>query len=119
MRYPQLSARSGVTFATARNPSGCPRAAWRQPSAGGAAGGRGGHGPRYRSRTPLELGEERLLLEKGMRTLARRERRIVQLRYFGGFSQRRIAAELGLSQVHVSRLLRQSLGKLRAEIGQT
>ena len=67
----------------------------------------------------LELGEERLLLETGMRTLARRERRIVQLRFFGGLSQRRIAAELGLSQVHVSRLLRQSLGKLRAEIGQT
>jgi RNA polymerase sigma-B factor len=67
----------------------------------------------------FELGEERLLLESGLRTLARRERRIVQLRYFGGLSQRRIAAELGLSQVHVSRLLRQSLGKLRAEIGQT
>jgi RNA polymerase sigma-B factor len=67
----------------------------------------------------LELGEERLLLEKGLRTLARRERRIVQLRFFGGLSQRRIAAELGLSQVHVSRLLRESLGKLRAEIGQT
>jgi RNA polymerase sigma-B factor len=67
----------------------------------------------------LELGEARLLLEKGLRTLARRERRIVQLRYFGGLSQRRIAAELGLSQVHVSRLLRESLGKLRAEIGQT
>jgi RNA polymerase sigma-B factor len=67
----------------------------------------------------FELGEERLLLESGLRTLARRERRIVQLRYFGGLSQRRIAAELGLSQVHVSRLLRQSLVKLRAEIGQT
>jgi RNA polymerase sigma-B factor len=67
----------------------------------------------------LELGEERLLLAKGLRALARRERRIVQLRYFGGLSQRRIAAELGLSQVHVSRLLRESLGKLRAEIGQT
>ena len=67
----------------------------------------------------LELGEERLLLETGLRTLARRERRIVQLRFFGGLSQRRIAAELGLSQVHVSRLLRESLGKLRAEIGQT
>jgi RNA polymerase sigma-B factor len=67
----------------------------------------------------LELGEERILLASGMRTLARRERRIVQLRYYGGLSQRRIAAELGLSQVHVSRLLRESLGKLRAEIGQT
>ena len=67
----------------------------------------------------LELGEERVLLASGLRTLARRERRIVHLRYYGGLSQRRIAAELGLSQVHVSRLLRQSLGKLRSEIGQT
>ena len=58
-----------------------------------------------------------LILEQAIPKLARRERRIVSLRYFGGFSQRRIAAELGLSQVHVSRLLEQSLGKLRAEIG--
>ena len=65
----------------------------------------------------LELGEERILIARGLRKLARRERRIVSLRYFGGLSQRRIAAELGLSQVHVSRLLDQSLGKLRAEIG--
>ena len=67
----------------------------------------------------LELGEERALIEAGMRALPRRERRIVQLHYFGNLSQRGIAGELGLSQVHVSRLLRDSLGKLREEIGQT
>jgi RNA polymerase sigma-B factor len=67
----------------------------------------------------LELGEERALIEVGLRTLGRRERRIVQLRYFDGLSQRRIAAEVGLSQVHVSRLLRESLTKLSREIGQT
>ena len=67
----------------------------------------------------LELGEERVLIASGLRALPTRERRIVHLRYYGGLSQRRIAAEVGLSQVHVSRLLRQSLGKLRAEIGQT
>lgn len=67
----------------------------------------------------LELGEERVLIEAGMRALPRRERRIVQLHYFGNLSQRGIAGELGLSQVHVSRLLRDSLGKLREEIGQT
>ena len=50
---------------------------------------------------------------------ARRQRRIVQLHYFGNLSQRGIATELGLSQVHVSRLLHDSLGKLRQEIGQT
>ena len=62
----------------------------------------------------LELGEERALIEVGLRTLGPRERRIVQLRYFGGLSQRRIAAEVGLSQVHVSRLLRESLAKLES-----
>jgi RNA polymerase sigma-B factor len=67
----------------------------------------------------LELGEERVLIERGLRRLPRRERRIVGLSYFGGLSQRRIATELGLSQVHVSRLLKQSLGKLRTEIGPT
>ena len=58
------------------------------------------------------------MLARGLRRLDRRERRIVQLRYYGGLSQRRIAAEVGLSQVHVSRLLERSLDKLRREIGQ-
>ena len=66
----------------------------------------------------LERGEERALIERGLRNLGRRERRIVRLRYFGGLSQRRIAAEVGLSQVHVSRLLRESLRTLRRELGQ-
>ena len=67
----------------------------------------------------LELGEERVLIEAGLRALPRRQRRIVALHYFANLSQRGIANELGLSQVHVSRLLQDSLGKLRREIGQT
>ena len=67
----------------------------------------------------LEHGEERVLIEAGLRALPRRQRRIVQLHYFANLSQRGIASELGLSQVHVSRLLQDSLGKLRREIGQT
>jgi RNA polymerase sigma-B factor len=63
--------------------------------------------------------EERILIERGLRALPRRERRIVRLHYFGNVSQRGIATELGLSQVHVSRLLHESLGRLREEIGQT
>ena len=66
-----------------------------------------------------EAGDERVLIEHGLRALPRRQRRIVQLHYFANLSQRGIAAELGLSQVHVSRLLRDSLGRLREEIGQT
>lgn len=72
-----------------------------------------------RAERGLELGEERALIEAGMRALPRRQRRIVQLHYFANLSQRGIADELGLSQVHVSRLLHDSLGKLRQEIGQT
>jgi len=70
-------------------------------------------------RVPRRNGDERALIEAGLRALPRRQRRIVQLHYFGNLSQRGIASELGLSQVHVSRLLHDSLGKLRQEIGQT
>ena len=65
----------------------------------------------------LERSEDRALLADGLRALQSRERRIVHLHYYGGLSQRGIAAELGISQVQVSRLLRESLGKLRLELG--
>jgi RNA polymerase sigma-B factor len=51
----------------------------------------------------------RLLLDR----LPARERRIVVLRFFGGLTQTQIAAEVGLSQMHVSRLLARSLRQLR------
>jgi RNA polymerase sigma-B factor len=70
-----------------------------------------------REEATVELGESRALLHDGMRALDARERLILHLRYFGGLSQRGIATELGLSQTHVSRLLRGSLEKLRVEIG--
>ena len=43
-----------------------------------------------------------------------RERRILTMRYFGDMSQAQIATHLGISQMHVSRLLTQSLTRLRA-----
>jgi RNA polymerase sigma-B factor len=45
-----------------------------------------------------------------------RERRIVELRFVHDMSQSRIAAELGISQVHVSRLLRGSLERMRSQL---
>jgi RNA polymerase sigma-B factor len=65
----------------------------------------------------LELGESRALIAAGIRALDERSRRILHLRFYAGLSQSGIAAELGLSQVHVSRLLRSSLDALRAELG--
>ncbi len=65
-----------------------------------------------------ELGESRVALARSFRVLDERERRLLRLAYFEGLSQAKIAAEVGISQIHVSRLIRRALAKLRAEIGQ-
>jgi RNA polymerase sigma-B factor len=64
-----------------------------------------------------EEGEDRAVLAKGFRALDQRERRLIHLAFFAGMSQARIAQEVGISQIHVSRLTRRALEKLRAEIG--
>jgi RNA polymerase sigma-B factor len=48
--------------------------------------------------------------------LPAREQRILQLRFYGNHTQSQIAAELGISQMHVSRLLARTLAQLRAEL---
>ncbi|HWL43972.1 MAG TPA: sigma-70 family RNA polymerase sigma factor [Ilumatobacter sp.] len=45
--------------------------------------------------------------------LPERERTIVELRFYGGLSQSQIAERLGISQMHVSRLLRATLERMR------
>lgn len=45
--------------------------------------------------------------------LPERERRIVELRFFDQLTQSEIAEQMGMSQMHVSRLLRQSFEQLR------
>ena len=47
-----------------------------------------------------------------VRQLPERERRLLGLRFFVGWSQDRIAADLGISQMHVSRLLSRTLDQL-------
>jgi RNA polymerase sigma-B factor len=64
-----------------------------------------------------EQGERRALLAAGFCVLNARERRVLALQFFGGLSQPQVAREVGISQVHVSRLTRCALTKLRAEIG--
>ena len=46
-----------------------------------------------------------------------RERRIIFLRFFEEMSQSEIAEQVGTSQVHVSRLIRASLERMRAAAG--
>lgn len=52
-----------------------------------------------------------------MRALEPREREIVTLRYFEDLSQRDIAVRVGISQMHVSRLLRASIAEMREAVG--
>jgi RNA polymerase sigma-B factor len=63
-----------------------------------------------------EAAENRQLLASGLRSLDDRERRIIQLRFVEGLTQSQIAVEIGISQMHVSRLIRRALEKLSAEI---
>lgn len=65
-----------------------------------------------------ELGEDRIALARGFHVLDERERLLLRLAYFEGLSQAQIAPRVGISQIHVSRLTRRALAKLRAEIGQ-
>lgn len=57
--------------------------------------------------------DDRIVLDDLMRELDDRERRIVELRYFGDLSQRDIGRRVGLTQMHVSRLLTRSLATLQ------
>jgi len=63
-----------------------------------------------------EVSEDRAVLAPGLKMLDDRERRILHLRFFEGLTQSQIAQQVGISQMHVSRLIRRSLEKLRQEI---
>lgn len=62
----------------------------------------------------LEHVENREALRPLLQRLSARERRILALRFGRGLSQSQIAAEVGVSQMHVSRLLTRSLATLRS-----
>jgi len=56
-------------------------------------------------------------LRSALSTLPRPQRLAIELYYLAERSQREVAAELGVSQMQVSRLLRKGLAALRAELG--
>ena len=63
--------------------------------------------------TDLESVDDRVTVARLIRQLPPREQRMLALRFYGNRSQVEIAAELGVSQMHVSRLLRAALDWLR------
>ena len=54
-----------------------------------------------------------------MASLDEREQKIVSLRFYGNLTQQQIAEQIGVSQMHVSRLLTKALVKLRTQLGTT
>ena len=63
--------------------------------------------------------DERVLLTQLLDSLDERERTIVYLRFYEDLSQSEIAERVGMSQVHVSRLLRRALRELKERAGAT
>lgn len=67
----------------------------------------------------FELAELRVALGPALATLDLREQRILTLRFYGNLTQSQIAAQIGVSQMHVSRLLARALAKLRGQLSET
>ena len=63
--------------------------------------------------------DDRALLGPALAMLPPREQSILRMRFVDGLTQSEIAVAVGVSQMHVSRLLSSSLQKLREGIGQT
>jgi len=60
--------------------------------------------------------EDRTTLAEALSKLSKQEQRILYLRFFRGLTQTEIAQQLGISQMHVSRLLRRTLEVLREKM---
>ena len=64
----------------------------------------------------FDLAEARAMLAPLLAKLSRRERLIVEMRFFRGCTQAEIGREIGVSQMHVSRLLTRLVARLRDEL---
>jgi RNA polymerase sigma-B factor len=93
--------------------------AYRFSSLDAPVGGDHGEGDSLGSRlgeedAGLDNAERRATLSPLLSQLPPREQMILHLRFFEGLTQSEIAAQLGISQMHVSRLLARSMAQLRA-----
>ncbi len=66
--------------------------------------------------TGLEQIEDREALRPVLEALPERERTVLALRFFESMTQTQIAERVGISQMHVSRLLAKSLARLRDQL---
>jgi RNA polymerase sigma-B factor len=85
-----------------------------QPSTAAEPGESSTIGDRVGSEDPgFELVEDRDAIEAGADVLDEIEREVLRLRFEEDLTQSRIAEQVGYSQMHVSRILRRALSKLR------
>jgi RNA polymerase sigma-B factor len=68
--------------------------------------------------SPIEGLEDKILLEKALRRLKDQQQKILKLRFDEGKTQTEIAETIGVSQMHVSRLLRRAIDDLRRQLGE-
>jgi RNA polymerase sigma-B factor len=61
------------------------------------------------------VAEDAATVERLMRVLSDREREVLRLRFAEDLTQSEIGARVGVSQMHVSRLIRQAVAQLRVE----
>ena len=67
----------------------------------------------------FRLAEDAATVDRLMRALSEREREVLRLRFEEDLTQSEIGQRVGVSQMHVSRLIRQSLARLRDEADET
>jgi RNA polymerase sigma-B factor len=68
--------------------------------------------------SPLEGLEDKILLQEAMENLKDQQQQILNLRFNEGKTQTEIAEIIGVSQMHVSRLLRRAVEDLRRQLGE-
>jgi RNA polymerase sigma-B factor len=66
--------------------------------------------------TEFEVAELRIALGPALAQLDEREQKIISMRFYGNLTQSEIADRVGISQMHVSRLLAKALVKLRKQM---
>jgi RNA polymerase sigma-B factor len=67
----------------------------------------------------FDRSEERVTLEPALLELPEREREILRKRFEEGLTQTQIADQVGISQMHVSRLIRKSLTQMREQLAES
>ena len=68
--------------------------------------------------SPIDGLEDKILLQEAIDNLKGQQQQILKLRFNEGKTQTEIAETIGVSQMHVSRLLRRALDDLRSQLGE-